>query len=70
MSDVSSARKAKEQLKASIGHEPWCVGVGVEREDGVGFIVRVSVHAGIGAEQRSRIPERLSGVLIKVVEND
>ena len=70
MSDVSSARKAKEQLKSEIGGEPWCVGVGVEREDGVGFIVRVSVRAGIGAEQRSRIPERLSGVLVKVVEND
>lgn len=70
MSDVGSARKAKEQLKASIGGEPWCVGVGVEREDGVGFIVRVSVRAGTDAEQRSQIPERLSGVLVKVVEND
>jgi len=70
MSDVGSARKVKDELKASIGGEPWCAGVGVEREDGVGFIVRVSVRAGTSAEQRSGIPERLGGVLIKVVEND
>lgn len=70
MSDVGSARKVKDELKASIGGEPWCAGVGVEREDGVGFIVRVSVRAGTGAEQRSRIPERIGSVLIKVVEND
>ena len=70
MSDVGSARKVKEQLKASIGGEPWCAGVGVEREDGVGFIVRVSVRAGTSAEQRARIPERLAGVLVKVIEND
>jgi hypothetical protein len=70
MSDVGSARKVKDELKASIGGEPWCAGVGVEREDGVGFIVRVSVRAGTGDEQRSRIPERLGSVLIKVVEND
>ncbi len=70
MSDVGSARKVKDELKASIGGEPWCAGVGVEREDGVGFIVRVSVRAGTSTEQRSRIPERIGGVLIKVVEND
>jgi hypothetical protein len=70
MSDVGSARKAKDRLKAEIGSEPWCAGIGVEREDGVGFIVRVRVQHGIGAEQSSRIPSRIDGVVIKVVEND
>ena len=70
MSDVGSARKAKDQLKASIGAEPWCAGIGVEREDGVGFVVRVSVRPGTDAEARARIPERMGVVLIKVVELD
>ena len=70
MSDVGSARRAKDQLKVTFGGEPWCAGIGVEREDGVGFIVRVSVRAGTPTEQQSRIPNRLDGVLVKVVEND
>jgi hypothetical protein len=70
MSDVGSARKAKEQLKASIGAEPWCAGIGVEREDGIGFVVRVSVRPGIDAAGRARIPERIGVVVIKVMETD
>ncbi|WP_437603650.1 hypothetical protein [Sorangium sp. So ce590] len=70
MSDVGSARRAKDELKAKIAGEPWCVGVGVEREDGVGFIVRVSVRSGGAAAARAAIPERIGGVLIKVIEND
>jgi hypothetical protein len=68
MSDVGSARRAKEELKAKIGSEPWCAGVGVEREDGVGFVVRVSVRAGADAEARARIPAEVGGVVVKVVE--
>ncbi len=70
MSDVSSARRAKEQLKTEIGGEPWCAGVGVEREDGVGFVVRVSVRPGTTAEEKARIPARVGQVVVKVVETD
>jgi hypothetical protein len=70
MSDVGSARKAKDQLKTSFGAEPWCAGIGVEREDGVGFVVRVSVRPGTDAEARARIPERVGVTLVKVVELD
>ena len=68
MSDVGSARRAKDQLKTAIGAEPWCAGVGVEREDGVGFVVRV--RPGSGPEQLGRIPDRIGDVVIKVEEND
>ena len=70
MSDVGSARKAKEQLKAAFGTEPWCTGVGVEREDGIGFIVRVSIRAGTAAEARARIPEHVGVTVVKVIEAD
>jgi hypothetical protein len=69
-SDMASARRAKEELKATIGAEPWCAGVGVEREDGVGFIVRVSVRPGTSAEAKGAIPARLGGVMVKVIETD
>jgi hypothetical protein len=70
MSDVGSARRAKEQLKTTIGAEPWCAGIGVEREDGVGFVVRVRVRPGSGSEHAGRIPDRVGDVVIKVEEND
>jgi len=70
MSDVRSARRARDQVKETFGAEPWCTGVGVEREDGVGFIVRVSVRSGTLAEAKARIPERVDGVLVAVIEND
>ena len=70
MSDVGSARKAKEQLKASIGAEPWCGGIGVEREDGIGFVVRVNVRPGTGVAERARIPERVGVTVVKVIETD
>jgi hypothetical protein len=68
MSDVGSARKAKEQLKQAIGAEPWCVGIGVEREDGIGFIVRVSVKADTPAADRAKVPDRIGVTVVKVVE--
>jgi hypothetical protein len=70
MSDVGSARRAKDQLKASIGAEPWCAGIGVEREDGIGFVVRVSLRPGAGPEARARIPERVGVTVVKVMETD
>ena len=70
MSDVGSARRAKDALKAQIGGAPWCAGIGVEREDGIGFIVRVSVRPGADAAARAAIPERIGVTVIKVVESD
>ncbi len=70
MSDVGSARRAKDQLKTQIGAEPWCAGIGVEREDGVGFVVRVRVRAGSAPEQTRLIPDRIGDVVIYVEEND
>ena len=70
MSDVGSARRAKDQLKTAIGAEPWCAGIGVEREDGVGFVVRVRVRPGSGPEQKRLIPDRIGDVVIYVEEND
>ena len=68
MSDVASARRAKDELKAKIGGEPWCGGVGVEREDGIGFVVRVSVRPGGEALARAQVPARIGDVVVKVVE--
>jgi hypothetical protein len=70
MSDVGSARRARDELKAQIGGEPWCAGVGVEREDGIGFIVRVNIRPGAAAEARARIPEKLGVTVVKVIEAD
>jgi hypothetical protein len=70
MSDVGSARKVKDQLKAQVGGAPWCAGIGVEREDGIGFIVRVSVRAGHMDEARAQVPERVGVVVVKMVEGD
>ncbi|MEP7121291.1 MAG: hypothetical protein ABJE95_10295 [Byssovorax sp.] len=70
MSDVGSARRAKDQLKAAIAAEPWCAGIGVEREDGVGFVVRVRVRPGSGPQRAGLIPERIGDVVIYVEEND
>jgi hypothetical protein len=70
MSDVGSARRARDELRGKVGDRPWCAGIGVEREDGVGFVVRVSVRPGTGAEARAEIPERIGGVLITVIEID
>ena len=70
MSDMASARRAKDELKAKFGAESWCAGVGVEREDGVGFVVRVSVRAGTLEVARAALPDRTQGVLVKLVETD
>lgn len=70
MSDVGSARKAKDKLKAAIAAEPWCAGIGVEREDGIGFIVRVTVRAGMLEASRGHVPDRVDGVFVKAVEAD
>lgn len=70
MTDVGSARKAKDKLKTAVGSEAWCAGIGVEREDGIGFIVRITVRAGQGAAARPHVPEHIDGVFIKMIEAD
>lgn len=70
VSDMGSARRAKDELKRRIGAEPWCAGVGVEREDGVGFVVRVSVTAGSSEKARAAAGERVGDVVVKILEID
>lgn len=70
MSDVGSARRAKDQLKTDIADAPWCAGVGVEREDGVGFVVRVSVRSSGLSDAKARLPARVGDVVVKIVETD
>jgi hypothetical protein len=71
MSDVGSARRAKDELKAKFGGAAWCAGIGVESEDGVGFIVRVSVRPGeVAAAKAAGLPEHVGVTLIKIVEGD
>lgn len=70
MSDMGSARKVKDELRGRVGGEPWCAGIGVEREDGVGFVVRVSVRPGQLELARQAIGERVGGVFVKLVEAD
>lgn len=70
MSDVGSARRARDTLKAELGDAPWCAGVGVEREDGVGFVVRVSVRPAGMADARARLPARVGDVVVKLVETE
>ena len=80
--DVGSARKIKDQLKGVVSDEPWLVGMGVEREDGIGFIVRMTVKRGAAADARAKVTEalgavatddaslRINGVFVKIVEGD
>lgn len=70
MSDMGSARRAKDALKQTIAAEPWCEGVAVERADGVGFIVRVSVSAGSAALAKSAIGSLAGEVVVKIIERD
>jgi hypothetical protein len=71
MSDVGSARRAKDELKTKFQGAPWCVGIGVEREDGVGFIVRVSVRLGeLEAAKAAGLPEHIGPTMIKIIEGD
>lgn len=70
MSDVGSARRVKDQLKTELAAESWCAGVGVVREDGIGFIVRVTVRSSGLAEAKNRVPARIGDTVIQLVETD
>ena len=67
MSNLSLARQVKGAVVAQFGKEPWFVGAGATREDGVGFVVKVSVRPGV-ARPAGVPPESIDGITIQVVE--
>jgi hypothetical protein len=68
MSSLSLARQVKNTLLAKYGKEPWFAGIGATREDGIGFVVKVSVRAGIPRPEGA-LPESLDGIVIQVIES-
>lgn len=62
------ARQVKNNLLAKFGKEPWFVGVGATREDGIGFVVKVSVRPGVPRPDGA-LPETMDGVPIQIVES-
>jgi hypothetical protein len=68
MSNLSLARQVKNALLAQFGKEPWFAGAGATREDGIGFVVKVSVRAGV-ARPAGVPPESMDGITIQVVES-
>ena len=69
MSNLSLARQVKSALVAKFGQEPWFAGAGATREDGIGFVVKVSVKSGV-ARPAGVPPEAMDGITIQVIETD
>jgi hypothetical protein len=67
MSNLLNARQVKNELAAKYGNEPWFAGIGTSRDDGVGFVVRVSVKKGVPVPD-GVLPQVVNGVTILVVE--
>jgi hypothetical protein len=67
MSNLLNARHVKNDLAAKYGKEPWFAGIGTSRDDGVGFVVRVSVKKGIPVPDGA-LPKLVNGVTVEVVE--
>ena len=67
MSSLSLARQVKNTLLAKYGKEPWFAGIGATREDGIGFVVKVSVKPG-EAVPAETLPESMDGIVIQIVE--
>jgi hypothetical protein len=68
MSSLMNARQVKDQVRAKFGKEPWFVGVGATREDGIGFVVKVSVRPGVPRPEGAP-PEAIDGIPIQIVES-
>jgi hypothetical protein len=68
MSSLSIARQVKNNLLAKFGKEPWFVGIGATREDGIGFVVKVSVRPGVPRPEGA-LPESVDGVPIQIIES-
>jgi hypothetical protein len=62
------AERVARSLHRDFGREPWCNGIGVERE-GSAFVVSVRVSTG-EALARNRVPRSLDGVRINIVARD
>ncbi|MET0595078.1 MAG: hypothetical protein ABW133_20430 [Polyangiaceae bacterium] len=69
MSNLSLARQVKNTVLAQFGNEPWFAGAGATREDGIGFVVKVSVKRGV-ARPQGVPPESIDGITIQIVEAD
>ena len=69
MSNLQDARRIKNELAAKYGNEPWFAGVGTSRDDGVGFVVRVSVKKGAQVPE-GLLPKTVNDVTIQVVQAD
>jgi len=67
MSNLSLARQVKNTLVAKYGKEPWFAGIGATREDGIGFVVKVSVKPGMTVPAGT-LPEAIDGIVILIVE--
>jgi hypothetical protein len=67
MSSLTIARQVKNNLLAKFGKEPWFVGIGATREDGIGFVVKVTVRPGVPRPDGA-LPEAMDGVPIQIVE--
>jgi len=69
MSNLSLARQVKNTVVAQFGNEPWFAGAGATREDGIGFVVKVSVRAGV-PRPKGVPPESIDGITIQIVESN
>jgi hypothetical protein len=69
MSNLSHARQVKNAVLSQYGHEPWFAGAGATREDGIGFVVKVSVRRGV-PRPPGVPPETMDGITIQIVESD
>jgi hypothetical protein len=65
VSSLSLARQVKNTLVERFGKEPWFAGIGATREDGIGFVVKMTVRPGM---PRPAIPDSLEGITIMVIE--
>ena len=67
MSNLSLARQVKNAVVEQFGKEPWFAGAGATREDGIGFVVKVTVRPGV--ERPAGVPpESMDGITIQIVE--
>jgi hypothetical protein len=67
MSSLTNARQVKNNLLAKFGKEPWFAGIGATREDGIGFVVKVSVRPGV-PRPKDALPEAMDGIVIQIIE--
>ena len=67
MSSLSLARQVKNNLLAKVGKEPWFVGIGATREDGIGFVVKVTVRPGVPRPDDA-LPATMDGITIQIIE--